>query len=301
MSSNNTFQPSKLSVFVSCNHYNAENPLWHPHHKCLYWSDIPAGKLFRYSIGEEKHECVHSGEPIGGFTIQTDGSLLLFRTKGRVELWKDGEITVVIDEIPAARETRFNDVIADPKGRVFAGTMATDGVGGRLYLIDNDGSYQSVVEDLTIPNGMGFSTDYRFFYMTDSYQRAIYKFDYDMQSGTLRNRVLHILTPENAGVPDGMTIDSEECLWSARWDGGAIYRYDPNGKEILRVDLPVERASSLTFGGENYTTLFVSSARPDDEIVSKDSNSKDVAGNIFCWKNPPVRGRPESFSKVLLA
>lgn len=292
-------QFSQPSVLVRCHNRNAENPLWHPQHKCIYWSDIPEGKLFRFFPNKDQHECVHSGEPIGGFTIQSDGSLLLFRTKGTVEIWQEEKIATVISEIPEAIETRFNDVIADPKGRVFAGTMGAGGVDGNLYRIDLDGSYQRVVEGLVIPNGMAFSDDYRTFYMTESHKRVIYKFDYDVESGRLSNQKVHIQVPENEGIPDGMTIDAEKYLWSARWDGSAVYRYDPEGKEIMKIELPVARVSSITFGGEGYRQIFISSAKLDDAPETKNMKQEDMAGNIFSLDST-VSGRPELLSKVLI-
>src|SRR5690348_1989432 len=113
-----------------------ENPLWHDIEKRLYWCDIPTGRLFRYDPGNGKHEQFYQGEIVGGFTIQADGSLLLFMAHGAVKLWRKGSLTTLIDEIPEERETRFNDVIADPAGRVFCGTMPAGPRPGRLYRLD---------------------------------------------------------------------------------------------------------------------------------------------------------------------
>ncbi|MCJ8281963.1 MAG: SMP-30/gluconolactonase/LRE family protein [Rivularia sp. ALOHA_DT_140] len=110
---------------VDSQHNNAECTLWHPQQKCLYWTDIPQGKLYRYSPQTNSHSEIYSGEPIGGLTLQSDGSLLLFKTKGTIERWEEGQITTLINKIPAEKHTRFNDAIADPEGRVFSGTMAT--------------------------------------------------------------------------------------------------------------------------------------------------------------------------------
>ena len=39
---------------------------------------------------------------------------------------------------------RFNDVIADPEGRVFAGTIGQDRERGGLYRVDTDGTVTSL-------------------------------------------------------------------------------------------------------------------------------------------------------------
>ena len=115
-----------------------EGPLWHPDENCVYWVDIANGRLFRYEAGTGMHEQVYEGDAIGGFTIQDDGALLLFMARGAVKIWRGGELSTVLDEIPDERETRFNDVFADPEGRVFCGTMPAPHRGGRLYRLDPD-------------------------------------------------------------------------------------------------------------------------------------------------------------------
>ncbi len=68
-----------------------EGPLWHPDEQRLYWVDIPTGRMFRYNPASDEHEQFYEGEVVGGFTVQEDGSLLLFMAKGAVALWRDGE------------------------------------------------------------------------------------------------------------------------------------------------------------------------------------------------------------------
>ncbi|MHC4399621.1 MAG: SMP-30/gluconolactonase/LRE family protein, partial [Planctomycetota bacterium] len=104
-----------------------EAPLWHPAEKRLYWADIDRGRLHRFDPATGEHKIVLEGRPIGGLTCQADGSLLLFRDRGTVEIFRDGEIVrTVLPKIPDEATSRFNDVIADPRGRVFCGTMPTE-------------------------------------------------------------------------------------------------------------------------------------------------------------------------------
>ena len=287
------------SVLIDCQNHNAENPLWHPQHQCLYWSDIPEGRLFRYYPGDHAYEQIYSGEPVGGFTIQADGALLLLKSEGTVEIWKEGDIIPVIPSIPEAKGTRFNDAIADRRGRVYAGIMATENNPGQLYRIDLDGSYQGVVKDLLVPNGMGFDLDYTHFYLTDSDQRTIYRFDYSEETGELSNQTIHITTPADEGVPDGMTIDAEGYLWSARWDGSAVHRYRPSGEHHSKLVLPVEKVSCVTFGGSDYEHLFISTAKGDNPPAPDDPKYNNKAGDIFHLK-ADVKGRPERLSCIQL-
>ena len=119
-----------------------EGCLWHPTERRLYWLDISPGHLYRYDPATGRHErCYDSGgEAIGGCAIQQDGALLLLMARGAVRIWRDGQVITLWDEIPEERGTRFNDVIADPGGRIFGGTMATPERPGRQYRIDPDGA-----------------------------------------------------------------------------------------------------------------------------------------------------------------
>ncbi len=150
-------------IIVDSQHHNAECPLWHPQQQCLYWTDIPRGKLFRYYLQTDIYSEIYSGEPVGGLTLQNDGSLLLFKTKGTIERWEEGKTTTLINEIPAERHTRFNDAIADPMGRVFSGTMATSEDKGRLYRIDTDGSIHVILEGTSGSQRYGFFSRFKIF------------------------------------------------------------------------------------------------------------------------------------------
>ncbi len=66
----------KPKIIVDSPHHNAECPLWHPQQQCLYWADIPRGKLYRYNPQTNSHAQIYSGEPVGGLTLQADGALL---------------------------------------------------------------------------------------------------------------------------------------------------------------------------------------------------------------------------------
>jgi len=274
-----------------------EGPLWHPGQQRLYWCDIPRGRLYRYDPATGEHEMCHEGEVLGGFTIQADGALLLFGTRGAVRIWREGELTTVIDEIPEERETRFNDVIADPVGRVFCGTMPTGERLGRLYRLDPDGTLTWVLEGVGCSNGMGFTPDGKGMYYTDSARREIYLFDYDRESGEIANRRVFVRIPKGEGVPDGMTVDAEGTIWSARWGGGCLVRYgrgdgEQAASEVQRIPFPAKKVSSVTFGGPDYGDTYVTTAGGD-----RKEEEGAGAGALFrlCLG---IQGVPEFYSRI---
>ncbi len=271
-----------------------EGPLWHPMESRVYWADIPEGRLFRYNPYTRTHEQIYDGREVGGYTIQSDGSLLLFMDRCSVAVLRGDALDFIVEEIPDQTDNRFNDVIADPAGRVFCGTMShPDGRPATLYRMDTDGSLTPVLENVGLCNGMGFTTGLKHMYFTDSLAHKIYIFDYDIESGEITNRRVFVETPDDDGtVPDGMTVDAEDHVWSARWDGSALYRFAPDGSEIARIDFPAKKVSSVIFGGRDLTDMYVTTAGGHDK-----PNEGPGAGALFRL-NLGIKGKPEFLSRV---
>lgn len=270
-----------------------EGPLWHPQEQRLYWVDIPRGRLFRYDPATNTHEEVLSGAgEIGGFTFQEDGAVLLFMDRGAVKLWREGELTTILEEIPDERTTRFNDVFADPEGRVFCGTMPTKDRLGRLYRLDPDRKLTLVLDGISCSNGMGLTLDRKQLYYTDSMVKKIYLFDYDQASGEISNQRVFVDSGNEEGVPDGMTVDAEGNVWSARWDGYRLTQYAPDGREVQRVKFPTKKVSSVIFGGPDYKDMYVTTAGGNNP----DENG-ETAGALYRVRLG-IQGLPEFPSKI---
>lgn len=271
-----------------------EGPLWNEVEQALYWVDIPAGRLFRYTPSTAINELIHQHDGmIGGYTFQADGSILLFGMRGQIVRWDNGATEPIVTDIPGERDGRFNDVIADPEGRVYCGTMPTDDHLARLYRLDMDGSLTELYDDIGLSNGFGFSPDNRIMYHTDSNHRRIFRLDYDAATGELSNRTTLIQTPNDESVPDGMTVDIDGTIWSARWDGHALYRYGANGRMLGKVPFPVRKVSSVAFGENDYATAYVTTAGGE----SRGDIEGETAGSLYRI-NLGVRGRAPFRSRI---
>lgn len=268
-----------------------EGPLWDPETKRVYWCDITGGRLFQYTPETDDAEQIYDGHVIGGYTIQTGGALLLFMESGQIEALRDGTTTTVNDGIEAESDSRFNDVIADPGGRVYCGTMPTDDRGGRLYRLDTDGTLTELWDGLGIPNGMGFSPDEEVLYFVESEPALVYAFDYDAATGELSNRRVFADTSEQPGVPDGLTVDGQGYVWTARWDGASIIRYAPDGSVDASYELPVPYVTSLCFGGADFEDCYVTTADWDEDAGG------ERAGALFRISSPH-RGKAEYTSAI---
>lgn len=285
----------KPELIVNQASTTAECPLWHPKEQVLYWIDIPNAKLFRFDPATAKVDTFDTGTVTGGITLQEDESLLLFMAKGAIKVWRNGTIeTTIINSIPRELDSRFNDVIADPAGRVFCGTMSSSDHAGILYRLDPDLALIPVADNIGTSNGIAFSPDHKFLYHTDTRKHTIYRYNYDKVTGEITNPIPFIVVNDGPSRPDGLTVDSEGNLWSARWEGYGIVKYAPDGTELERIPLPALKVSSLTFGGETYNDLYITTAGGDDRTANG-----STAGSLFRIKCP-VPGIPEFRSKIKL-
>jgi D-xylono/L-arabinono-1,4-lactonase len=272
--------------------HTGENPLWHPDEKRLYWTDIPTGRLFRLEPDTGRHEQFYEGEVVGGFTFQRDGSLLLFGERGSVRSWREGRVRTLIEELPDERDTRFNDVSADPEGRVFCGTMPGKDHHARLYRLDPDGTVKTVLDDIGLSNGLGFSPDRSLLYYTDTGNQVIYVFDYDAETGSALNQRVFARVSRDTGSPDGLVVDAEGGIWSAHWGGGCIVRYTAEGELERQIEIPTAKVTSMAFGGAALNELFVTTAGGDDR-----GENGEGAGALYRVR-PGVCGQREYFSRI---
>lgn len=255
-----------------------EGPLWNEDERAVYWVDIVNGQLFRYDVTANRNDEVYRhDQQIGGYTFQTDGSILLFCTQGKILRWNLGEVDTVIESVAGEEDGRFNDVIADPDGGVFCGTMPTESHLARLYRLAPDGSLTMLFEDIGLSNGFGFSPDGGTFYHTDSNMHVIYQLDYEVGNGAVSNRRVFARTPNDDTVPDGMTVDAEGNIWSARWDGEALYKYTADGTRVGKVVFPVRKVSSIAFGGDDLHMAYVTTAGGD----KRGDVEGPLAGSLF--------------------
>jgi D-xylonolactonase len=292
-----------------------EGPLYHPDDDRVYWLDIENGRLYAYDPERDDHVLRFESDAgrVGGFTIQADGALLLFGESGAVHRYdplegSDGEVdgdadaTTVVEPDPDRFRERFNDVVADPEGRVFAGVMPDPdaGVDGELYRLDRDGTFTRVLAelDLALPNGMGFTPDREAMYLTDSRETdpgrpgAIHRLDYDRATGALSDPETFVEATDREGFPDGLTVDEEGSVWSAFWNGNALVRYSPAGEAVAAVAFEPRKVSSVTFGGPDYADAYVTTAGGDERETEGAG-----AGSLFRL-DPGVAGVPEFRSRI---
>jgi D-xylonolactonase len=283
-------EPVRLLVPSRCN--LGEGPFWDEARQTLLWTDIDAGELFSWHQPTGETRRIYQGDPVGGFTLEVDGALALFRVRdiARLEL-ETGNLTVRPFSSDEGMK-RFNDVTADFHGRVFAGTIGKDTESGGLHRFDPDGSSRLLFRGTGVANGMGFSPDGRTFYWTCSTTGKIFAFDYEPSTGALSRRRVFFACGPGEGAPDGLCVDRKGFVWSARWDGSCVVRHDPVGSRIVeKIAVPAPFVTSCCFGGPESRDLFITTARQGE----KDPASP--AGGVFTVATEAA-GPPQRLSQL---
>ena len=272
-----------------------EGPIWHEDEQRLYYTDIEGATLYRYDPASGTSSIAFEGETVTGMTIQADGSLLLFQDRGRISHLRDGRVVPIRPPIAEDAGTRFNDVIAAPDGRVYCGTMPAGDRPGRLYLLGLDRSITVVIDDAGISNGMGFPRGDASMLHTNTTTRTITRYLRDRSTGLLtQERIVVRVGADEPGGPDGMSLDADGTIWSARYGGSGVFHYDANGQRLGMVPLPAKNVTSIAFGGPDYRTAFITTAGGQDRAAND-----DLAGSLF-GADLGIGGRPPFRSRIRL-
>ncbi len=278
-----------------------EGPVWDARTQTIYWLDILNKRV--YAGGDI---LLQLDGLVGCMAPHTSGGLILASSNG-----DGGRLTfsTTSPSLSAGIETdpvslkilfslgdeppnhRFNDGKCDPRGRFLAGTMilSEDQPVGSLYSFDGS-STTTLLNHITIPNGLTWSPDYKTLYYIDTPTREVKAFDYDLEAGMIANPRVAIRVPESLGWPDGMTSDIQGNLWIAMWGGAQVTKWNPNTGQLLeQFPIPAKNVSSCTFGGKNMNELYITSARKGlDEATLKEY---PLTGGLFRLETK-VEGMP---------
>jgi sugar lactone lactonase YvrE len=299
-------QMQQPEIIADFGNLNGEAPLWDPDTSSLYWTDCVGFKFFRFNAKSGKSEVLRTGVEVTGFALNEGGEFVIANTKG-IWLWDGAKsLKLIAAEVDGA-VCQMNDAAADPAGRFLAGSCFYDPAGsyklGCLLRVDNSG-HTSVLDDgIHLANGIGFSPDAKTVYLTDSAARIIYRYDYDVRTGDVRNRSVVVRVPLNEGIPDGLAVDAEGFLWSAQWYGGCVVRYDPDGKVERRILMPAKQTSSVAFGGPEFSQLFITSAAEPfpSPLAPTDYDPSGCMGGPLYRLSVGILGKPQFKARVQIS
>lgn len=282
---------------VAANCLLGESPLWCAERNCLYWVDIEAHWLWRWSAKAGASRMALGGSP--GFLAKAAEGQLIVGVARSLNLIDPDRGTCRPFTMPGQAEppvmpatVRFNDGKADRQGRIVAGGAHLEQSEPLAPAFRLDAAGAAPLADLfTVFNGPAFSPDGGRIYFTDSPSKVIRTARYEPESGRLGKIEVFASLPATSGYPDGMTVDRDGGLWNAEWDGWRLTRYHANGDLDRSIQLPVPRPTSLAFGGPDHDQLFVTSARTG--LSQEDLAAAPLSGAVFRL-SPGACGLPEA-------
>ena len=264
-----------------------EGPIWTPETNSVTWTDITQNTFHTANIDTGKTESFGVPSMIGAIAQTKDGHYIAATQKGFARISLEGKYSPLHSFL--SDDMRMNDGKVDPAGRFWAGSMALsfEKDRGSLYVLETDNSYQKVLDNITLSNGMGWSPDAQYFYYIDSIPGVLKRFEYDLDNGKISNPKNLITFAAASGVPDGMSVSSDGKLVVALWDGGRIEIYEPTGAQVSEIKFGVSRPTCCTFAGPNQDILIVSTASQ-----GIDRADEPLAGKILAVTGTGLSGLP---------
>ena len=268
--------------------YHGEGAIWDPAARAVRWVDMLAGDVLTLDPATSSVSRLHVGNVAAAIRPRVTGGLVVAVERGFALLDAGSNTPRFLGELWSDTTIRMNDGGCDHQGRFYCGSMAYGAALGRgtLFRLDPDGTVSTVLQGVTISNGLAWSPDGSTVYYIDSATQRVDAFDFDRDRGTLTDRRSLVRIAEEDGAPDGMTVDADGFLWVAMWGGSSVRRYAPNGRLDATLTLPALQATSCSFGGPALDELYVTTSR-----VGLTRDQDPWAGALF-RSRPGIRGVP---------
>ena len=259
-----------------------EGPVWSETEGFLWWVDIKRAKLHRYNPRTGNTRRYDLPLRASAFALY-EGSFLMV---GDQEIGVYDPSTEVYDRICVIEGepegNRASDGGVAPDGSFWFGTMddSEKEARGNYFRYGSDKTLTQLrLPSVMTTNTLQFSPDGRTFYTCDSAEQEILAYDFDPETGGLSGRRVFASTYEFGGVPDGSAIDSEGCLWTCLWGASRVVRYTPEGEVDQVIILAAPRPTSVAFGGPDYRTMFITTARAGMSFPQLDA--RPLSGSLF--------------------
>lgn len=289
---------AKAELFIDSRCELGEGPLWNHLTNRLYWFDILNNTLFSADTGGRIIDRFTFDDRATAAAIVSEKILAIATAGALVELDLEAGTKRFLASLEADKVgNRPNDSRVNHAGGFWIGTMSRRGDSepevGAVYQY-RAGRMEQLFDRITIPNSICFSPDGRTAYFTDTPTRRILKRPIDPDTGVPAGD-WSLFAEIDRGFPDGSIVDSEGFLWNARWEGHCVVRHAPDGSVDRIVEVPTSRVTCPAFGGPDFKTLYLTSAR---EHMTPEELAADVhAGSVFALE-VDVPGLPEPLLKL---
>jgi L-arabinonolactonase len=286
-----------MQLVVDGRHVLGEGIIWNERTRRLLWTDIECSELWSHDPASGLLERWPLPERLCSMALTEDDGRLLMAVESGLAFFdlSAGQLTRIREVEADLPTTRLNDGRVDRQGRFVFGTFnqADDPKQpvGAFYRLNRDLSLERLpLGGVAIANSICFSPDGRTMYYCDSATREIRCCDYDPGSGAVANLRVFAASDAAPGDPDGSTIDADGYLWNARWGGGQVARFAPDGRVDRVLALPIPQPTCVAFGGAGLDVLYATSATVG--LTRETLAIASGSGGVFA-QVPGVRGLPE--------
>jgi sugar lactone lactonase YvrE len=268
-----------------------EGPIWDEETGTLLFVDSTIGRIYRLDPTSGTLCSLEVGQQIGAAIPRRKGGLSVSARDGLMSIEEGGEVRLLVPIEFDHKDRRMNDAKCDSHGRLWSGTFSLTFAreAGSLYRVDQDLALTRVQDRVSISNGIAWSPDEATLYYVDTASRGIDMFDYDLTTGVATNRRRFVDIDRADGLPDGITVDQDGHVWVALYLGGVVRRYDPSGRWVGKVTMPIARVTSCGFGGPQLDDLYITSA---NHIIVDDGRPHEPHAGALFRCHPGVRGLP---------
>lgn len=263
-------------VLIAAEASVGEGPVFDPRTGRLCWVDLVEGTLYESDMTEGEQTTAGLGTMLGAVAPRERAEGFAVAVADGFGYWTSGQLTIADRALPEA-ELRMNDAKCDSRGRLWAGSTHMEFVpgAGRLHRWDGISPSFPVRGGFTLPNGLGWDREDRRMYLVDSMIKTVLSADFDRDEGLVGE--FTPLCAVDPGLPDGLAVDADGCIWVAVWGGAEVRRFSSSGELTGVVPMPVSQPASCAFGPDG--TLYITTAR--NGLTAQQIAAQPLAGSVF--------------------
>jgi sugar lactone lactonase len=277
-----------------------EGPTYDAATDTAWWFDIVERRLFEARL-DTGRTIIHSLDVMGSALgrIDADRQLLVADDGLYIRETADGRMALYRPLEADNAATRSNDARVHPSGTFWIGTMGRHAERrlGAIYALHR-GELSRLYDQITIPNAICFSPDGTIGYFADTGKNVLFRVDLDAATGLPRGAPVALVTRRGGGGIDGAVVDADGLIWNARWGGGCIDVYTPQGEHLRSLRVPARQSSCPAFVGRDFSRLLVTSAWQD---MDDDAKRADPGHGRTFVLDVAARGRLEPDVKLATA
>ena len=269
-----------VELFLDAGAELGEGPVWDDRGQELWWVDIAHGRVHRCSPTGHDRVMVEMNAAVGSIALtEDDGTVVVAAGRDLVLLRPAGDTSHLVTVGDVVDGGVLNDCGCDPAGNLWVGVSTEEETEpiGCLRVVTPALEVRTVLEGLTIPNGIDWSPDGRLMYFADSPTLRVDAFPFE--DARLGPPTTLARAGPSRGIPDGLTVDSEGGVWVAYWNGWRVERHLPDGSLDVIIELPVAQVTSCAFGGGDLRDLYVTTAAY--ALSPEERKAQPAAGGIF--------------------